>query len=265
MTRKIVFANQKGGVGKTTSCINIAASLAKKGRKILCIDLDPQGNLTTYFGIDENEISDCNIYNALTGSVGLEKTIINKFGVDIVPSDIGLSDIDIELSPRISRESILKSLIESEQIKNRSYDYILIDCNPSLSIVSTNALVASNEVFIPMHAEYFALKGIELLIRNIKKVRSINPDLKVTGVILTKYKSAVIAQQENLETVTSFFPDAVFKTKIRENTKISESSSHGEPVMYFDPNCNGSLDYGSLALEIIKMENEYDNKEKKVG
>lgn len=248
----ISLANQKGGVGKTTTSINLGVFLADAGKKVLVLDLDPQSNLTSGLGLTKELAIDKNIYNLLSGKneaneVYLSTKYKNLF---IIPASIELAGAEVELVNAMSRETLLKSALES--IRDE-FDYVLIDCPPSLGLLTINALVASDYVFIPVQAEYFALEGLGQLINTINLVKKrLNNKLSVGGVILTMYDSRTnLARQVNDE-VRKFFGDKVFTTIIPRNVRLSEAPSHGKAIFDYDPKSQGGFAYHDLAQEVLK-------------
>lgn len=248
----ISFANQKGGVGKTTTALNIASILSKNGKKILVIDLDPQSNLTSGLGFDKSQeylssydvlIQDHDISNVFVPSD------INE-NLFLVPSKIDLAGAEIELVSKLSREKILKEKLE--KIKHE-YDYVLIDCPPSLGLLTLNALVASDGVVIPVQCEYFALEGISQLMNTFGIVKkSLNPDLDVLGVVMTMFDSRTKLSGEVVAEVKNFFDEKLFETIIPRNVRVSESPSFGKPVDVYDPSSPGAKAYEKLADEFLK-------------
>ena len=251
MGRIISIANQKGGVGKTTTAINLSAYLAYLGRKILLIDLDSQGNTTTGFGINRNTIKEC-IYDVLLNSKDIEKVTIKSEikGLDIIPSTINLAGAEVELVNMKEREYCLWRELKNI---NSSYNYIFIDCPPSLGLITVNALCASNEVIIPLQCEYYALEGLTSLLNTISSVqRRYNPDLKIKGILLTMYDSHTSLSHQVAAEVINYFKDQVYKTIIPRNVRLSEAPSYGKPICIYDPGCKGAEAYKSLALEFLK-------------
>lgn len=254
MVRVIALVNQKGGVSKTTSTINIGAGLTNKNRKVLLIDIDPQGNLTASLGIKAYELNNT-INEVLKGQVGADKAIINlPGGYDIIPADIRLSGAEIELNNQPGREMILKEALNP--ILNR-YEYILIDCPPSLGILTLNGLTAAKEIFIPLQAEYLALHGMAQLIQTVKTVKKrLNADLNITGIIISFYDNRKILNREVLESIKEYFPDIIFNSKIRNNISLAEAPSNGMDIFQYKPDSNGAIDYKNLTKEIIKQERQ---------
>jgi chromosome partitioning protein len=246
MSKVISISNHKGGVGKTTSAINIGAGLNKLGKKILLIDLDPQANLSQSLGLIDQEL---NIYGALRGEYKLQPINVIK-GLDIVPSTLDLSGAEVEMSGEAGREYILKELIDP--IK-KSYDYILIDSPPSLGLLTINSFTASNEVFIPLQAQYLALQGLTKLLEVIEKIKKrLNKDLKVGGVFITQYDNRKVLNRDVVETIKTHFKDKVFKTKIRDNIALAEAPTQGVDIFRYNSKSYGAEDYLSLCKEITK-------------
>lgn len=247
MTNIIAIANHKGGVGKTTSTQNIGVALSKKGKKVLLVDLDPQGNLSDAFGHDEVETS---IYDALTDKASLPVLTLNK-NLSLVPSSLDLSVAEIELSSKTGREYILKDLLDEVA---DSYDYILIDCPPSLGLLTINALTACKEVYIPLDAQYFSMKGLDKLVYIINQIRKrLNQTVDITGVFLTQFDSRVVINKNVAEMVENSFPNKVFKTKIRRNIALVEAPVENQDIFSYAPKSNGAADYLALTKEIIKV------------
>ncbi len=245
MGRVITFSNHKGGVGKTTSTVNVGVALSEMGQKVLLIDLDPQANLTQSFGITKVNF---NIYEALIGKYELRWTSISE-NLDVVPSTLDLSGAEIELGAEPGREFILRELIEP--IRDQ-YDYILLDTPPSLGLLTVNALTSADAVYIPLQAEYLALQGLTKLTTVIRKIqRRLNRKLELGGVFLTQYDRRKILNREVAETVSNFFKDKVFKTKIRDNVALAEAPSLGKDIFNYNKKSNGAKDYLSLSKEII--------------
>jgi len=242
----ITVSNHKGGVGKTTSVINIGAGLNRLGKRVLLIDLDPQANLSQSLGlIDQKQ----NIYRALKGESPLEPIRVLK-GLDIVASTLDLSGAEIELSSEAGREYILRELIEP--IKS-SYDYVIIDNPPSLGLLTINALTASSEVLIPLQAQYLALQGLTKLLEVIEKIRKrLNKELELGGVFITQYDSRKILNRDIVASIQSHFKQDVFKTKIRDNVALAEAPTQGVDIFRYSPKSYGAEDYLALCKEIIK-------------
>ena len=246
MSKVISLSNHKGGVGKTTSTINIGAGLNRLNKKVLLIDLDPQANLSQSLGIEEPERT---IYGALKGEYNLEPMEIIP-GLDLIPSTLDLSGAEIELSGEAGREYILKELIDPLR---GSYDYILIDSPPSLGLLTINAFTASDEVYIPLQAQYLALQGLTKLMEVIAKIKSrLNKNLKVGGVFVTQYDSRKVLNRNVVETIKSHYKDQVFKTAIRDNIALAEAPTQGLDIFRYNPKSYGAEDYLSLCKEITK-------------
>jgi len=251
MGKIIAIANQKGGVGKTTTSINLAAALGVLEKKVLLIDADPQANATSGLGIDVETV-EIGTYQILEHShTPTEATIKSSSpNVDIIPAHIDLVAIEIELVDKENREYMLKTTLES--VKDQ-YDYILIDCAPSLGLLTLNALTAANSVVIPIQCEYFALEGLGKLLNTIKSIQKIhNPDLDIEGLLLTMFDSRLRLSNQVVEEVQKHFNDMVFETVIQRNVKLSEAPSFGESIINYDATSKGAVNYIHLAQEIIK-------------
>ena len=250
MGKIIAIANQKGGVGKTTTSINLAASLGVLEKKVLLIDADPQANATSGIGIDVESV-EVGTYQLLEHSNSAKDAILKTEtpNLDIIPAHIDLVAIEIELVDKDKREYMLKKALQ--EIKN-DYDYILIDCAPSLGLLTLNALTASNAVIIPIQCEYFALEGLGKLLNTIKSVQKIhNPELDIEGLLLTMYDSRLRLSNQVVEEVQKHFNDMVFQTIIQRNVRLSEAPSYGESIINYDASSKGANNYLSLAKEII--------------
>ena len=255
MGRVIAIANQKGGVGKTTTSINLSAALGEKGKKVLVIDADPQANASSGLGVDIKEI-ETSIYECIINQVDIHDAIYTTDieGLDIVPSHIDLVGAEIEMLNLDNREKIMKNLLDS--VKDE-YDFILIDCSPSLGLITVNSLTAANSVIIPVQCEYFALEGISKLLNTIKIIKSkLNPSLEIEGFLLTMYDSRLRLANQIYEEVKRHFQELVFKTVIQRNVKLSEAPSHGIPVILYDADSAGAKSHLQLAQEIIQKNNK---------
>lgn len=252
MNKIICIANQKGGVGKTTTAINLSASLAAAERKTLLIDGDSQGNSTSGIGALSGRLDQANLYHAMIGQVPLEKVILNTMipHLDIAPSNQDLIGLEVEFVGLEDKEKRLKILI-SELKKN--YEFIVIDCPPSLGVMTVNALVASDYVIVPMQCEYFAMEGLGALLNTVKLVKSqLNPQLSLGGILLTMFDQRNLLAHQVSDDVRKHFGNKVFKTVIPRNVRLSESPSHGLPIILYDIKSRGALAYMEMAQEIIQ-------------
>ena len=250
MGKIIAKTKQKGGVGKTTTTINLAASLATLEKSVLVIDADPQANASSGLGVDIKEV-DCSIYECIIDHADVRDAIYTTDinGLDIIPSHINLVGAEIEMLNLPNRENVIKNMLAT--IRDE-YDFILIDCSPSLGLITVNALTAADSVVIPVQCEYFALEGISKLLNTIKIIKSrLNPQLEIEGFLLTMYDSRLRLANQIYDEVKRHFQELVFKTVIQRNVKLSESPSHGLPVILYDADSTGSKNHLALAKEII--------------
>ena len=250
MGKTIAIANQKGGVGKTTTSINLSASLAAKGKKVLVIDTDPQGNTTSGFGVEKNDL-DNTVYELMLSECSIKECILNDVidGVSINPSNVNLAAAEIELIGVDRKEYILKR--EVEWIKD-GFDYIIIDCPPSLSMLTINAMTTADTVLVPIQCEYYALEGLSQLIHTINLVKErLNPDLDIEGVVFTMYDSRTNLSMQVVENVKSNLSQKVFQTLIPRNIRLAEAPSYGMPINAYDPKSAGAEAYMQLAEEVI--------------
>ncbi|MDZ7680212.1 MAG: AAA family ATPase [Fodinibius sp.] len=245
--KTIAFTNQKGGVGKTTSTVNVGAGLCRKGNKVLMVDLDPQANLTYSLRKSSNRL-DHSIYDVLKGTTDPKEAIISHNGFDIMPSSIDLSGAEMEFANEPARETILKNSLNDFYDK---YDYILIDCPPNLGLLTLNAFTAVNEIFIVLQSEYLALHGLSKLMDVIQVVKErLNPDIEITGIICTLFDGRKNLNNEVVDHIEDYFGDKVFNTLIRDNVALAEAPSHHQTIFEYAPNSYGATDYEALAEEI---------------
>ena len=255
----ISVINQKGGVGKTTTVINLATALAKKGKKILVIDLDPQGNATTGLGKSNND-EEKSIYNLLIGKTSAPSVIQQSSvsGLDLIGSNVNLSGLEVETANDANRAFILKEILsKGNESYFEKYENIFIDCPPSLSLLTVMSLVSANELLIPLQTEFFALEGITQLVKTIDRIKvNLNPKLGIRGVLLTMFdKRNKLSSQVDIE-ARKHFKDKVYKTVVPRNVRLSEAPSHGMPCLIYDKNCSGSKSYINLAEEFISQNNQ---------
>ena len=255
MSKIIALANQKGGVGKTTTTINLAASLATLEKSVLVIDADPQANASSGLGVDIKEV-DCSLYECIINKTDIREAVYTTDieGLDIVPSHIDLVGAEIEMLNLNDRERVLRNILAP--IRDE-YDYILIDCSPSLGLITVNSLTAADSVIIPVQCEYFALEGISKLLNTIKIIKTkLNPTLEIEGFLLTMYDSRLRLANQIYDEVKRHFQELVFKTVIQRNVKLSEAPSHGLPVILYDAESTGARNHLALAQEIICKNNK---------
>ena len=250
MGKIIAITNQKGGVGKTTTAINLSAALAELGKKILVIDTDPQGNMTSGFGVNKNEVENT-VYDLILGNCSTQEAIIKnvKDGVDMIPSNVNLAAAEIELIDNDKRNFVLKN--EVEWVKDR-YDYLIIDCPPSLSMLTVNALTTADTVLVPIQCEFYALEGLSQLIHTVNLVKqSLNPELDMEGVVFTMFDSRTNLSAQVVENVKANVQTRVYDTVIPRNVRLAEAPSYGQPITEYDPKSAGAEAYIKLAKEVI--------------
>lgn len=253
MGRIIAIANQKGGVGKTTTAINLSASLAEKGRKVLAIDMDPQGNLSSGLGLDKNTIEGT-IYDMIIGEAEVEE-VIHKGTIenlDILPSNVDLSAVEIEMIDVENKEFIVKNAMQKVR---DNYDYVIIDCPPSLSLLTVNAMTTADSVLVPIQCEYYALEGLSQLIHTVELVKDrLNPILEIEGVVFTMYDARTNLSLQVVENVKDNLEQNIYKTIIPRNIRLAEAPSYGTPINEYDPKSSGAESYMRLAEEVISKE-----------
>ena len=255
MGRVIAIANQKGGVGKTTTAINLSATLAEAGQKVLAVDFDPQGNETSGLGV-EKEAVEKTVYELIVGECELEDCLIKEIqpNLDLLPSNVNLAGAEIELLEMENKEGILRYYLD--KIKD-NYDFVIIDCPPSLSLLTVNALTASNTVLVPIQCEYYALEGLNQVLKTIKLVKKkLNPSLEMEGVVFTMYDSRTNLSQQVVESVKSALNENIYDTIIPRNVRLAEAPSYGMPVNMYDSRSAGAEAYRFLAEEVIEREDE---------
>lgn len=250
-TKIIAIINQKGGVGKTTTAINLSAALGELGKKVLLIDLDPQGNSSSGLGVEKEQVENC-IYDVLLNDVLLQEAIVPEVtaGLDVVPATINLAGAEVELVSEMARENRLKEAVVPMR---GHYDYIFIDCPPSLGLLTVNALVAADKLLIPIQCEYYALEGVTKLLESMKRVKSrLNPSIDIFGVLMTMYDGHTNLSKQVVEEVRNYFGDKVFDMVIPRTVKLSEAPSYQQPITQYEPNGKGSIAYMEVAKEVIE-------------
>lgn len=253
MGKIIAFSNQKGGVGKTTTCVNMSAYLASKGKKVLIVDLDPQGNATTGLGFSKSEIKN-SLYQVMIDEMPVEDAVIKTQidNLDILPSSIDLAGAEVELVYMKDREHVLKRVLERARA---SYDFITIDCPPSLALLTINALSAADTAIIPIQSEYYAMEGLSQLMNTIKLVvKHLNSDLKIEGVVLTMSDNRAVISRQISDEIKKFFGKRVYDTVIPRNIRLAEAPSHGVPIMLHDTKCAGARAYNALTDEFLSKQ-----------
>ncbi len=250
MAKIVSFSNQKGGVGKTTSCVNISAQIANKGKKVLMIDMDPQGNATSGLGLQKSKIKNT-IYDVIIGRCDISEAIIKtKFkNLSVIPANIALAGAEIELQEVDEEIKFIELGLDS--IKD-DYDYIFIDCPPSLGMLTIKALSVSDGVVIPMQCEFYSLEGMSQLLNTVKKIKTLyNPDLQLVGILLTMYNGRLTLTGQVVAELKKYYADKLFKVPISRTVRISEAPGYGEPICYHDPYGKGSLEYAAVAKELM--------------
>ena len=250
-TKIIAIINQKGGVGKSTTAVNLSAALGEQGKQVLLVDLDPQGNTTSGLGVEKSELENC-VYNVLLDDLPIEEVIIPDVceGLDLVPATINLAGAEVELVSEIARENRLKDAVGKMRGK---YDYVFIDCPPSLGLLTVNSLVAADKLIIPIQTEFYALEGVTKLLESMKRVKTrLNPTLDIFGILLTMYDGRTTLSRQVAAEVNNYFGDQVFETIIPRTVKLSEAPSYGIPITQYDPLGKGAAAYINLAKEVVQ-------------
>ena len=251
MVKIIAFANQKGGVGKTTTCVNLAAFIAKAGYRVLIIDMDPQGNASSAVGVEPTK-DDYTVYDVLIGECSVRESIYNSVmeRLDVIPSTVDLSGAEVELVRLPNRENVLKTALQQVKME---YDFIFIDCPPSLSLLTVNALTATDSIIIPIQCEYFALVGLGQLMNTVKLIKksTLNPNIEIEGVLLTMKDARSNLVNQVAEEIQKYFKEKVYNTYIPRNIRLAESPSHGKPIAMYDAKSKGAIAYQNLANEFL--------------